>query len=729
MEYMFQGVLALMVLAFVIYVALELRSLWAARANKSPGTAQPLPALSDTEYPSVSVLLPIYNEKLVVGKLLHAVAALDYPRDRLEILVLDDSTDKTKDVLEQHVSQYQAEGIHIRHVRRENRIGYKAGNLIHGLGLSTGDYIAIFDADCLPPKNFLRQTIPHFTDAKVGFLQTAVGYANADKTFLTRFQAMEAGHKEHVTVGLSREGCMASLTGSSCVWRRSCIEAIGGISTATITEDVDLGYRAQFGEWKYVFVPEVTSLSELPETMGAFRIQRQRWARGLVDNALRHVREMFATRMPLTARLQALALMFSSLLLAAFYALILLALPMAFVPLHYGAFFNTCCTIFLLTALAWACGNTTGHGGKRSVPTYVLGTFAYVVMYFPLSLYYFTATVQIVCGQQGKFYRTPKGSGRERIALPAINAKIIALEILTLLYTITTILVSLHNENYWLTLYAFLATCGFAMTLFFSWSDSNKKHLPRHVLITGATGAIGGALAKAYAAPGMKLTLQGRKRHILEALSAECTSKGAQVTIHDFDLRDTATLQAWIETLCQQNIPDLVIANAGRNTDIGPDNQGEPFTEVKELVEVNLLANMALVDAILPYMRKRHDGQIALMSSLAAYYGLALNPTYCATKSALKTWGQGLRGWLHKEGIKINVILPGNVSSPMCDAMPGPKPFLWQPEKAAQTIKKGLERDWARISFPFPLNLGAWGLSLLPACLAMPIARVLGYER
>jgi short-subunit dehydrogenase len=249
----------------------------------------------------------------------------------------------------------------------------------------------------------------------------------------------------------------------------------------------------------------------------------------------------------------------------------------------------------------------------------------------------------------------------------------------------------------------------------------------KHVLITGATGAIGSALALEYADSGRRLTLHGRRADKLDQLAGECRARGACVHVRALDLRDRQALRLWLAELCGDSVPDLVIANAGLNANIGTVNEGERPEEAEALVEVNLLATMALVDSVLPLMRARGSGQIAFMSSLAAYFGLPFTPTYCATKAALKVYGNALRIWLAPEGIRINVILPGYVASPMCDAMPGPKPFLWTPQRAARAIRRGLERDWARISFPFPLNVGIWGLSVLPACLAIPIARCFGY--
>ena len=252
---------------------------------------------------------------------------------------------------------------------------------------------------------------------------------------------------------------------------------------------------------------------------------------------------------------------------------------------------------------------------------------------------------------------------------------------------------------------------------------------PDHILITGATGAIGSALALEYAAPGVRLTLQGRREAVLLELAARCREKGAEVCTQVLDLRDRPALLAWVRELCQCDTPDLVISNAGLNTNTGAAGQGEPFAEVEALVEVNVLAAMALVSELVPAMRQRGSGQIVLISSLGSYYGLPMTPSYCASKAALRVYGAALRSWLHAEGIRVNVVLPGYVASPMCAAMPGPKPFLWQPDRAARHIRQRLEWDWARISFPFPLNLGVWLLSLLPACLAMPIAKLFGYGR
>lgn len=250
---------------------------------------------------------------------------------------------------------------------------------------------------------------------------------------------------------------------------------------------------------------------------------------------------------------------------------------------------------------------------------------------------------------------------------------------------------------------------------------------PRTVLITGATGGIGSALAEVYAEPGNTLILQGRDTLRLAELAALGQAQGARVLTRALDVRNRDELFAWLREICQEENVDLVVVNAGVNTNIGLKGAGERWEEVQALIEVNVLAAMATVDAVLPSMRSRGAGQIALISSLAAYFGLPVTPSYCASKAAMKAYGEALRGWLAPEGIRINVVMPGYVESQMCRDMPGPKPFLWPSGKAARFIKHGLARNQPRISFPFPLNFGCWWLAVLPPTISERILRLIGY--
>lgn len=247
------------------------------------------------------------------------------------------------------------------------------------------------------------------------------------------------------------------------------------------------------------------------------------------------------------------------------------------------------------------------------------------------------------------------------------------------------------------------------------------------ILITGASGSIGRELALAYAAPSTHLLLQGRDEERLSHTAALCEAKGASVSCHLMDLTDLGSIEPWMADLLIEAPIDLLIANAGMNIHVGEGGEPEDWIEASQLIDLNLKANMALVSAALPSMRACGRGQIAFISSLAGYFGLPRTPAYCASKAGLKAYGEGLRGWLAPEGIRVSVVMPGYVVSDMENAMPGPKPFRMSSARAANMIVRGLEQDKARISFPFPLNLGTWFLAMLPPQMSIRILRGFGW--
>lgn len=251
----------------------------------------------------------------------------------------------------------------------------------------------------------------------------------------------------------------------------------------------------------------------------------------------------------------------------------------------------------------------------------------------------------------------------------------------------------------------------------------------KSVLITGATGAIGGALARLYAANEMTLVLLGQNEIILRELEEICSKKGARVITKAMDIRHIEEYKNWLQKIAEDESIDLAIINAGVNTHCKVNNSYlEPWDEVAALVDINILAVMAAVHAILPSMLQRKKGQIALMSSLAAFIGLPATPSYSASKAAIKAYGEALDCKLRHSSIAISVIMPGYVSSKMCHDMPGPKPFLWPPEKAAMKIKKALDAKKRRLSFPFPLNLGTWSLAILPPGLSQWLLRLFNFS-
>jgi len=240
----------------------------------------------EASWPVVTVQLPLYNEANVAQRLIDACAQLDYPRARLEIQVLDDSTDATTEEVARRVVHWQDRGIDITHVHRTDRTGYKAGALQNGLHLARGRLIAVFDADFLPPSDFLRRMVPRFDAPDVGMVQARWGHLNAETSTLTRMQAF--GLDAHFAIEQSARhdaDCFINFNGTAGLWRRACIEDAGGWEADTLTEDLDLSYRAQLRGWRFRFCPEVEAPAELPVSMNAFRTQQFRWAKGAVETA------------------------------------------------------------------------------------------------------------------------------------------------------------------------------------------------------------------------------------------------------------------------------------------------------------------------------------------------------------------------------------------------------------------------------------------------------------
>lgn len=259
------------------YLFLRYLLLMARGKHRSPVVPDP------AEWPMVAVQLPIYNEKLVIGRLLDAVAALDYPRERLIVQVLDDSTDDTVSVVAGLVARHVVGGLDVRHVRRRKRTGYKAGAMAHGMNLIPGaEFIAIFDADFVPPADFLRRTIPHLhADSRIAFVQTRWGHLNASENWLTGAQALSFdGYYLIEQTARARTGLLFTFNGTGGVWRTTAIQDAGGWSSDTLTEDFDLSFRAQLKGWRGQYLPEVVVPGEIPMQTETYKSQQMRWATG-----------------------------------------------------------------------------------------------------------------------------------------------------------------------------------------------------------------------------------------------------------------------------------------------------------------------------------------------------------------------------------------------------------------------------------------------------------------
>src|SRR6476620_11159943 len=267
----------------------------------------PVPAPPLRELPPVTIQLPIYNEMYVADRLIDAVCDVTYPRELLEIQVLDDSTDATTEIAELAVRRHAARGFNISYLHRVDRRGYKAGALEAGLKVAQGQFIAIFDADFIPPKDFLIRTLPHLVaDEKVGMVQARWGHINHHYSLLTQIQSILLdAHFVLEHGGRNRAGCFFNFNGTAGVWRRTAIEDAGGWQHDTLTEDLDLSYRAQLLGWRFVFLPDLVSPAEVPVEMNAFKSQQHRWAKGSIQTCMKLLPRILSSKQPLKVKVEA----------------------------------------------------------------------------------------------------------------------------------------------------------------------------------------------------------------------------------------------------------------------------------------------------------------------------------------------------------------------------------------------------------------------------------------
>jgi len=259
----------------------------------------PTPRARFATLPPVTVQLPVFNEMYVVERLIGAVCRLDYPRDLLEIQVLDDSTDETTSIARRCVERWRAQGIDIRYVHRTNRQGFKAGALENGLRTARGEYVAVFDADFVPMPDFLRRTVDFFTDPGVGMVQVRWEHLNRAASALTRVQSILLdAHFVIEHTARHRSGRFFNFNGTAGIWRHETIASAGGWQHDTLTEDLDLSYRAQLRGWKFVFLPEVVAPAEIPVEMSAFKSQQHRWAKGSIQTAMKLLPRIFRSDLP-----------------------------------------------------------------------------------------------------------------------------------------------------------------------------------------------------------------------------------------------------------------------------------------------------------------------------------------------------------------------------------------------------------------------------------------------
>lgn len=456
---------------------LNLTYLFLRSRNKNEKKFYPPPA----EWPAVTAQLPVYNERFVVERLLEAVTAFDYPPEKLQIQVLDDSTDETVGIVAERLTAYRAQGIQISHVRRRNREGFKAGALKYGLYQATGEFIAIFDADFVPEPDFLKRALPAFNTPEIGVVQTRWGHLNEDNSLLTQLQAFALD--AHFTIeqsGRNSGGHFINFNGTAGIWRRKCIETSGGWESDTLTEDLDLSYRAQLKGWQFVYLPNHVVPAELPADMPGLKSQQYRWTKGAAETARKHLKTIWQANIPASTRWHGLFhLLNSSVFIGVLFAS-LLSLPLLYLQTNSplgtlllqisGVFFSG----FLLLTVFYFVAFRHSHP-EHSVWQFIYRFLLFLSVSMGLSLHNALAVLQGFLGIKTPFVRTPK----YRLTANSENwypnpYRMSAISLLTLLEGLLAlsfwlaVFYGIEQERYRFVYFHFMLAVGYSFVFYYS---------------------------------------------------------------------------------------------------------------------------------------------------------------------------------------------------------------------------------------------------------------------
>lgn len=407
----------LVLILFYSILQLSLAIAYVRNRKKKKAAIETEPQFDPNNTPKVTVQLPMFNELYVADRIIETIAAFDYPADKLQIQVLDDSTDETKDLIAKKVEEVKARGVNIQHIHRVDRTGYKAGALDDAMDQVEGDFIAIFDADFVPHPDFLKKTMPHFRDDKVGVVQTRWGHINKDYSILTELQAFGLnGHFAIEQGGRNASGHFINFNGTGGIWRKECINDAGGWEHDTLTEDLDLSYRAQLKGWKFRYLEHVIAPAELPITMSALKSQQHRWMKGGAECFIKMRKRIARTKgVKMGDRIHGLSHLFNSSVFIFILFLSLLTLPILHIKdsfsdlnylLQYGA-------IALISTIFLAYYYWHSYRDKKGNPIVVFFTFIgrfimFLMVSMGLALNNSVAVIEGYMGIKSSFVRTPK---------------------------------------------------------------------------------------------------------------------------------------------------------------------------------------------------------------------------------------------------------------------------------------------------------------------------------
>ncbi|HFC00630.1 MAG TPA: glycosyltransferase [Phaeodactylibacter sp.] len=449
-----------------------------------------LASFKGKSYPFVTVQLPVYNESYVVKRLIKKVAELDYPKDRFEIQILDDSNDETTDIIRKTIEELKPTGVSINLVRREDRKGFKAGALAYGMKICKGEFLAIFDADFLPKKDFLKKTIPFFQNEKIGVVQTRWTHINEKYSLLTQIQAF--GLDAHFTIeqgGRNEGGHFINFNGTAGVWRKECIDDAGGWSADTLTEDLDLSYRAQLKGWKFQYLEEIESPAELPAAMNALKTQQYRWTKGAAECTRKNLFKVLKSReLSIGTKLHAIFHLMNSFIFICVFSVAVLSLPMFYIKHHfpeyavifdYATGFIIC--MFFLMIFYWVSMRNQYPNFLRALMQFFWKFPVFLSVSMGMSLHNGIAVMEGYIGRKSPFIRTPKFNLKKssdkwygnKYLSSSINA-VTFLEGLLVLYFLSGIWLSFRYQNFAMLPFFVMLSFGFGYVFFYSIFHSSK---------------------------------------------------------------------------------------------------------------------------------------------------------------------------------------------------------------------------------------------------------------
>ena len=425
--------------------------------NKKNHTTEPVHRFA--ELPRLTVQLPIFNEQFVVDRLLDAVCHLEYPKDQLDIQLLDDSTDETVAVAQGLVNHYAAQGFPVTYHHRDNREGFKAGALAEGLKTAKGEFIAIFDADFVPPRDFLQRIIHHFTDLKVGMVQTRWTHINRNYSFLTEVEAILLdGHFVLEHSGRARSDVFFNFNGTAGMWRRKAIDEAGGWQHDTLTEDTDLSYRAQLKGWKFIYRQDVECPAELPVEMTAFKTQQARWAKGLIQTSKKILPRVLKSDQRFHVKLEAWYHLTANLSYPLMIVLSVLLLPAMIIRFYQGWFQMIYIDLPLFMASTFSISSFYLVSQRELFPRNWFRALLYLPFLMALGIGLTVtntrAVLEALLGKQTAFARTPKyrvETKKDKVRASTYRRRlgwVPWVELLIGCYFAATIYYAVDNENY-----------------------------------------------------------------------------------------------------------------------------------------------------------------------------------------------------------------------------------------------------------------------------------------